>query len=243
MIKDISNEVKTAFKKWFDREPTMEELDELVTRVEKNTTDSLQKIEGISDAKINYMYKRSGLFLSYITIIEHLYKSERLFGSDFTEKRESVELMSAVQFCHLIYDLRKIRFSIHLADSPDIILISPDSINDWKKYTGPAILFEVLQIPGDTLIDNSHTKGEFLVNYIKKHKFLKRYGGDTWLLVNVRTHEFIERDFKIASEMLKSDKENPYSRIFITNEPRQNEHILYLVNLIPIFESYTLNIP
>jgi hypothetical protein len=138
-------------------------------------------------------------------------------NSEFYKNKKFIEMVSAMNYLVYAHEVLGKEWYAELRDSPNIKLIDISSTNLTKRSQIVAYI-EVLQFSELLPLD----RGKFvqlLTKEVKEKKFIKRYGDYTWLLINIINNEPTGDQLRLLSISIYSMKENPYSRIYLTNIP------------------------
>ena len=247
MNQDIYNKnlkkIRRVFQENFSRKLGREEVEEILKNL-LNYSEKINKgISGFSQERFEHYLRDIEIVFSPNAIFHQIGKIVHeagidAFGKDGRYKRAR-ELFSASEFVLALKKIYGEEWMIKSQDSPDIILAKPSN-RSWFEKPTDAIKLEIMDIPQ---VERERWQGDItqeFTDFVKKKKFLKRFGPYTHLLIVLN---FKEKDLDIEkiSKQIKVLPNNPYHQIWFTAGITQDFSILKVGLIYPEYITTTID--
>ncbi|SRR5258706_3735063 len=235
----MDNLIAKTYKEYFGIELIESEIKELSNKYYLAAKGKYGKLRGFNQALFEEKMKASkAIYFNVDEIAPLIIKSIDLFP-DYWKNKKFIEAVSAMNYVLYSRAVKNKNWLICLTDNPDIKLVDPNAF-DLIKRSYKIIAMEVVGIVQREFA-NAFTNIVEQVTEEVKNKAKKRYGKDTWLIVNINANVASEADIKQISYNILKIKNNPFCCIVLTNMGIFTRE-MRMDTLFPKFKLFSFNL-
>lgn len=207
--------ISKTYKEYFNITLSKSEVKQKSEEMYQAAKKKYKNLRGFNQAMFEEkMISSKALFFSVEGITPLIIQAIDLIP-DYWKNKKFIEAVSAMNYVLYSRAVKNRNWLIWLNDNPDIKLVDPDTF-DLIKRSYTIIAIEVVGIVQRELNDAFTNIIEQVTEEVK-NKSKKRYGKDTWLIVNINTNVASESDIRQISDNILKIENNPFCRIVLTN--------------------------